>query len=67
MDETEDPKQRLRLALELYEYAEAIMRENLRRDYPHASPAEIEIRLLRWVSKRPAADEAGSPVSLGSP
>jgi Rv0078B-related antitoxin len=53
--------ERLRLALDLFATGEAIMRQNLRRRFPHASPEEIEVRLDAWLVERPGA-EAGDAV-----
>jgi Rv0078B-related antitoxin len=62
--------ERLRLALELFEAGESMMRERLRRDDPHADEAEIEARLVAWLHQRPGAengDAAGRPVSWPRP
>jgi hypothetical protein len=48
--------QRLRLAFDLYEVAEKMMRQNLRRRNPGASEAEIEALLLDWRRSRPGAE-----------
>jgi hypothetical protein len=47
---------RLRLALELYEAGEAMMRQRLRREHPHLSEREIEARLMAWLMERPGAE-----------
>jgi len=54
---------RMRRFFELNEMAEAIMRQNLRRRYPDATPAEIEKHVLAWLSDRPGAPiaDAGGP------
>jgi hypothetical protein len=57
-DETID---RLHLALDLYAAGEAMMRQNLRRRFPAASPAEIEDRLMAWLSERPGAEIGDAP------
>lgn len=49
---------RVELAFELYEVAEQMMRQNLRRRFPEADEGEIERRLIHWLQKRPSA-EAG--------
>jgi hypothetical protein len=48
-----DPKvlARMRTAMELYEAAEAMMRQNLRRRSPQASDAQIERHFLSWLHK----------------
>lgn len=42
---------KLRATFELYEFAEEVMRLNLRRRHPEASDEEIERRLLSWLRK----------------
>lgn len=44
-------EKRLRTAFELYEVAENIMRQNLRRRNPRATDEEIEEGLRRWLAK----------------
>lgn len=56
---------KLRLALDLYESGEVIMRQNLRRKHPDESAEQIESRLEAWVCSRPHAphgDGEGRPV-----
>ena len=62
----DEAARRLRLALELFETGEAMMRERLRREHPELSAAEIEARLLAWLRERPGAehgDTSGRPVT----
>jgi len=49
--------QRLRLAFDLYEAGEDLMRQNLRRQNPQADAAEIERRLVAWLRHRPGAEQ----------
>jgi lauroyl/myristoyl acyltransferase len=61
---------RLRLALDLFEAGESIMRQNLRRRFPEASAAEIEGRLDAWLSERAGAefgDAVGRPTTWPRP
>jgi hypothetical protein len=54
----------LRIALDLFAAAEALMRQKLRRDQPEADPAEIEAGIVAWLAQRPGAengDAAGRP------
>ena len=44
------------MAFELYEVAEAMKRQNLRRRHPHLDDAEIEERVLEWLSSRPGVE-----------
>lgn len=47
---------RMKMAFDLYETAEAIMRQNLRRRLPDAPEDEIERRLVDWLHHRPGAE-----------
>lgn len=44
---------RMETAFDLFDLAEEMMRQNLRRRFPAATEDEIEGRLLRWLQKRP--------------
>ena len=48
---------RFKLVLDLFESGLAIKRQNLRREHPHASDAEIETKLVEWLRARSDADE----------
>jgi len=57
---TNDAAHGLRIAFDLFEAGEAIMRRNLRRRNPKASETEIDAKLVAWLSDRPSlADVAG--------
>jgi hypothetical protein len=61
---------RLREALELYDLGLAIMRQNLRRQYPTDSETSIEERLLEWRLHRtdaPDGDAEGTLVPFPRP
>jgi hypothetical protein len=47
---------RLRLAFDLFEAGEAMMRASLRRRNPEASAQWIEAELQRWLLQRPGAE-----------
>lgn len=47
---------RMKMAFDLYETAEAIMRQNLRRRFPDAPESEIERQLVSWLRRRPGAE-----------
>lgn len=49
--------ERMRLALDLYEAGESLMRQNLRRQFPAAGAEEIERRLVAWLHQRPGAEQ----------
>jgi Rv0078B-related antitoxin len=57
---------RVRMAFDLYEAAEAMMRQNLRRRFPGESEEQIEQRVLAWLRDRPGAEhgDAGGPVRV---
>lgn len=59
------PGERIRLALELSELAEAMYRQRLRRDRPELSEQDIDALLDAWRLRRPGAehgDVQGRPV-----
>jgi len=61
---SEQAAARFRVALDLFEAGEALLRQSLRRRYPEASEAEIEARIVAWLQHRPGAehgDAAGRP------
>lgn len=62
----DEAARRLRLALELFETGEAMMRERLRREHPELSGAEIEARLLAWLHERPGAEHGDAPGRPGT-
>ena len=53
--EDEAASRRLAEVFELYELAEAIMRQNLRRRHPDADESDIESGLDAWRRERPGA------------
>ncbi len=55
------PAERLRVALELYEVGERILRQRLRRERPHATPDEIDAEVGRWLRRRPGAEHGDYP------
>lgn len=50
------PAERFRLALELFEVGEAMMRQKIARQSPELSSEQVEDRLLLWLSVRPGAE-----------
>ncbi|HEX9734893.1 MAG TPA: hypothetical protein VGG06_23210 [Thermoanaerobaculia bacterium] len=48
---------RMELAFDLYEMAEQMMRQNLRRRNPEASEEEIEKGIRQWLRRRPGAED----------
>ncbi|MFR9752013.1 hypothetical protein ACL02S_13400 [Nocardia sp. 004] len=60
------PAQRLRLALEMYEFGVRMQRTRIRRDRPEATETEIEQAVHEWLLTRPGAplgDAVGRPSS----
>ena len=51
------PAEKLEIALELFESGVAMMRENLKRQHPSESHAQIEERLRQWIRHRPGAED----------
>ncbi len=49
-------------AFELYELAEQIMLQNIRRRHPGLSEDEVEERLVAWLQHRDEADRYGRPI-----
>jgi hypothetical protein len=47
---------RMEIAFDLYEMAEQMMRQNLRRRNPEASEEEIEEGIRQWLRHRPGAE-----------
>jgi len=52
---------RVRTALDLYEIAEGLVRQRLRREQPNASDDEIEELVTDWRLTRPGAEEGDAP------
>jgi hypothetical protein len=62
--------ERMRLAFELADLAEAMFRQRLRRDRPALTEAEIEALVDAWRLRRPGAehgDAQGTPVAWPRP
>ncbi|HEV7670671.1 MAG TPA: hypothetical protein VGS22_19300 [Thermoanaerobaculia bacterium] len=63
MEPIVDPRieARMRATLDLYEFAETMMRENLRRRFPAESDAQRHLRFIAWRQKRPWAGPIPPP------
>ena len=59
------PAERLKASLDLFEFGEAMMRQNLRRSFPLASIEEIEGKLTEWLQNGPLlwSGQATAPVN----
>jgi hypothetical protein len=64
---SEDAASKLRTCFALHEAGVAIMRENLRRKHPQASPEEIDQMLAEWLQTRPGAEHGDGVGILGDP
>jgi hypothetical protein len=47
---------RMEIAFDLYQTAEQMMRQNLRRRYPEASEDDIQEGIREWLRRRPGAE-----------
>jgi len=52
----ETPAERLRIAFELFELAEAMLRQGWVRRHPDATPEEVEAAVSAWLATRPGAE-----------
>ena len=52
----ETPAVKLRMALDLAEVAEKMLRQRLRRESPDTPDSEIEERVAEWYRRRPGAE-----------
>jgi len=58
-------RERFGLALDLFDLAERMLRQKLRRKHPEATGADIDVMVGRWLEHRPGAehgDGEGTPV-----
>lgn len=55
---------RIRTALELFEVAESMVRQRLRREHPELDDDAIEERVVAWVRHRPGAEDGDA---VGTP
>jgi hypothetical protein len=53
--------QRLRLALDMYEAGEQMLRQRLRRERPDVTPDELDAEINSWLRTRPGAATGDSP------
>jgi hypothetical protein len=54
-EDAQEAARRLDMALEMFGFGEALFRQNLRREHPEMSDAEIERALRDWLRTRPGA------------
>jgi hypothetical protein len=63
-------QERFRVALELYDLGEKMLRQRILREHPEASADEVEARVRQWLARRPGAqhgDAAGRHVPWPRP
>ncbi|GIW40821.1 MAG: hypothetical protein KatS3mg076_1398 [Candidatus Binatia bacterium] len=53
--------ERLRVAMELFELGEKMLRQKLRRDHPSATESEIDAKVAEWLERRPGAEHGDAP------
>ena len=51
---------RMQTTFDLYEVAEAMMRQNLRRRFPQESEEQIELRIAAWLRERPGEERGAA-------
>jgi hypothetical protein len=59
-------RERFGLALDLFDLAERMLRQRLRRKHPEATDADVDVMIGGWLEHRPGAehgDGEGTPVS----
>ncbi|MDN5759989.1 MAG: hypothetical protein L0H59_15930 [Tomitella sp.] len=61
MSRPEPAAERMRVALDLYETGERMLRQRLRRERPEAAPDEIDAEIARWLCRRPGAEHGDHP------
>ena len=49
------------IAIQLYELAEAMLRQRLRREIPRMTRGAIEVEVRRWQHERPGARHGDGP------
>jgi len=52
---------RFRVALDLYEVGETMLRQRLRRERPDASAQDIDAAIAAWLQRRPGAEHGDHP------
>ncbi len=61
------PLARLRIAFDLYDLGEQMMRARLKREHPTWTSAQVQAAIERWLRERPGAefgDCPGRPITL---
>jgi hypothetical protein len=63
-DEANEVARRVRMALDLFDVGERMLRQRLRRERPDASDSEIEAAVSSWRLRRPGAELGDAPGRL---
>ncbi|MBA3742378.1 hypothetical protein [Sporichthya sp.] len=59
--QAETPGDRIRIALDLYEVGEKMLRARLRRERPDISQSELDQAIVAWLRRRPGAEFGDMP------
>lgn len=59
--QAETPADRMRIALDLYEVGEKMVRERLRRAQPEITFEELDRAIAEWLAQRPGAEFGDMP------
>jgi hypothetical protein len=61
MSSENDPAYGLRVAFDLFDAAEALLRQNILREFPESTEQEIEAKIVAWLQDRPGAPHGDCP------
>jgi hypothetical protein len=61
MSSENDPAYGLRVAFDLFDAAEALLRQNILREFPESTEQEIEAKIVAWLQDRPGDSMATIP------
>jgi hypothetical protein len=59
-----DATEKMKTLLDLFEFGESVMRENLKRKFSRESEEQIDRRFLAWRLRLPGYDEAEAPAAI---
>lgn len=60
-EQSRQAAERFQMALSLYELAEEMLRQKVRRQHPDASSDEIDRLVIEWWMRRPGAEHGDGP------
>jgi hypothetical protein len=61
MPSENDPAYGLRVAFDLFDAAEELLRQNILREFPESTEQEIEAKIIAWLQDRPGDNMATVP------